>query len=87
LAQGPATFAGDVLEPVLGAGFLVHVRVVAAGELTVGPLDVLRTGVARDAEYLVVVPMALLHLAIFKITGRRTSREIKFGHSTRSIRP
>jgi hypothetical protein len=29
---------------------------------------------------------ALLHYAIFKITGRRTSCEIKFGRSTRSIR-
>ena len=45
----------DVLEAALGARVLVHVRVELAGELAIGPLDIRRRGVLRDAQRLVVV--------------------------------
>ena len=45
----------DLLEPLLGGRVLVHVRVVAAGQLAVGPLDLVGVGGARDPEDLVVV--------------------------------
>ena len=45
----------DVLEEALGARVLVHVRVELAGELAIGPLDIRRRGVLRDAQRLVVV--------------------------------
>src|SRR6185369_6878006 len=46
----------DLLETLLRRRILVHVRVVAAGELPVGLLDLLRGRRAADAESLVVVP-------------------------------
>ena len=46
---------GDLLEALLGAGLLVRVRVVLAGELAVRLLDVLLGGLLVDPEDLVVV--------------------------------
>ena len=46
---------GDVLEPVLGPRVVVDVRVVGAGQLAVGALDVLLAGVPRHAQDLVEV--------------------------------
>jgi hypothetical protein len=45
----------DLLEALLGVGGLAHVRVVLAGELAVGLLDVVLRGRARHAEGVVVV--------------------------------
>src|SRR5207244_1924217 len=41
---------GDLLEPLLGLGVGVHVRVMLAGELPVGPLDLVIGGVGGDTE-------------------------------------
>jgi len=45
----------DLLEPVLGARILVHVRVVGTGELAVGALDLLLRGGSRHPEGLVEI--------------------------------
>ena len=41
---------GDLLEPLLGGRILVHVGVIGARQLAVGPLNLLRTGGPRNAQ-------------------------------------
>src|ERR1700722_558602 len=45
----------DFLEACFGVFFLAHVRVILAGELAVGLLDLRLGGVARHSHHLVVV--------------------------------
>jgi hypothetical protein len=60
----------DLLEPILGAVVAgVAVRVVLAGELPVGLLDVVVGGVLRDSEDLVGVRA---HSATITLAGRTT---------------
>src|SRR5690606_5058118 len=59
--------AGDVLEPVLGALTGRHVGVQLTGELAVGLLDLVRRGIAADAEHLVVVAA---HVSLSAVASR-----------------
>ena len=45
----------DLLEPRLGGGIGVRVRVVLPGEPSIGALDLVAAGIARHLEQLVVV--------------------------------
>src|SRR5690606_13362538 len=65
----------DFLEALLGVRFLAHVRVVFAGELAIGTLDLVLRGAALDTEDFVVV-------AKFHFSGD-TRREWTAGSHTR----
>ena len=45
----------DILEPLLGLGVLVHVRVVCPRQPPVGTLDLLRAGIPPHSQYLIEV--------------------------------
>ena len=66
---------GDLLEPSLGRRVLVDVRVVHAGQLAVGPLDVLSRGIASYAQDLVKV-RAFRHQAAPRDTTTAAGRRI-----------
>ena len=50
----------DLFEPLLGPGLLILVRVILQGELPVGLLDLVLTGVSLNAERVVVILTHLL---------------------------
>src|SRR6202020_1696265 len=52
---------GNVLEPVLGPGGLVDIRVIRASQPAVGPLDVFLAGVPGHAQNVVEVPAGRGH--------------------------
>jgi hypothetical protein len=47
----------DLFEPIFGAGFLVDVGMVFARQATISFLEFVRAGIARHAQYLVIVSL------------------------------
>src|SRR5690606_25614355 len=66
----------QLLEAQLGVGLLAHVRVVLAGQLAVGPLDLVLAGVTRHPQNLIVV---------FEFHGVRTSEICRPGGTPLTI--
>ena len=54
----------DFLETLLGVRRLVDVRMIFAGQLAIGPLDILLLGVTVHAQYLVIVFVCCSHIVL-----------------------